>query len=77
MNNRHDIEPPLLMLAGLPLMIGLAIGYGSAISGIALPLLLPYIISDSGINASYLLVACVSVWWDSYCLRHNSAFVFL
>jgi uncharacterized protein len=52
--------PPLLMLVGLPLLIGLAIGYGSAISGIALPLLLPYIINDSGIHTSSLLVACVS-----------------
>jgi integral membrane protein (TIGR00529 family) len=52
--------PSLLMLAGLPLLIGLAIGYGPAISGISMPLLLPFIVSNSGINAGYLLVACVS-----------------
>jgi integral membrane protein (TIGR00529 family) len=52
--------PPILMLAGLPLLIGAAIGYGPAIAGIALPLLLPYIIDSSGIHTTALLVASAS-----------------
>jgi integral membrane protein (TIGR00529 family) len=52
--------PPLLMLIGMPLLIGLAIGYGPAISGIALPLLLPYIVNGSGIHTNALFVACLS-----------------
>lgn len=52
--------PSLLMLVGLPLVIGIAIGYGPAISGIALPLLVPYIVTGSGLQSQALLVAYVS-----------------
>ncbi|MDA8124131.1 MAG: DUF401 family protein [Deltaproteobacteria bacterium] len=49
--------PPILMLAGLPLLIGATLGYGAAIAGISLPLLMPYIIDGSGIHTTALLVA--------------------
>ena len=52
--------PSLLMLVGIPLLLGIAIGYGPAVSGIALPLLLPYIITSSGLQSRALLVAYVS-----------------
>jgi hypothetical protein len=52
--------PSLLMLVGLPLLIGIAIGYGPAIAGIALPLLVPYIVTCSGLQSQALLVAYVS-----------------
>lgn len=52
--------PSLVMLVGIPLIIGIAIGYGPAISGISLPLLLPYIVTGSVLHAPALLVAYVS-----------------
>ncbi len=52
--------PPILMLAVLPLLIGLATGISMAFVGIALPLLLPYIALDSGISGPALLLAFVS-----------------
>jgi uncharacterized protein len=52
--------PPVLMLVGVPILIALALGYGPAISGVALPLLLPYIVTSSGIQTPTLLLACVS-----------------
>jgi integral membrane protein (TIGR00529 family) len=52
--------PPLLMLAGLPLVIGMTLGYGPGIAGIALPLLLPYIVDGAGLHPTALLVASVS-----------------
>ncbi len=52
--------PDLLVLVALPLLLGLSTGYSPAVAGIALPLLLPYIVSSSGINAPVLLVAYVS-----------------
>ena len=52
--------PSVLILVGIPLLIGLATGYGPAVVGIALPLLSPYIISGSVIHIGALLVACVS-----------------
>ncbi|MDO8687480.1 MAG: DUF401 family protein [Dehalococcoidales bacterium] len=52
--------PDLLVLVALPLLLGLSTGYSPAVAGIALPLLLPYIVSGSGINAPVLLVAYVS-----------------
>lgn len=51
---------PLLILIVLPLLVGLAIGFGPAISGIGMPLLLPYIVNSSGIHLEALLVASVS-----------------
>ena len=52
--------PSVLILVGIPLLIGLATGYGPAVVGISLPLLSPYIINGSGIHIGALLVACVS-----------------
>jgi len=52
--------PPILILAVLPLLIGLATGISMAFVGIALPLLLPYIALDSGISGPALLLAFVS-----------------
>ena len=52
--------PPVLMLAVLPLLIGLATGISMAFVGVALPLLLPYIALDSGISSSALLLAFTS-----------------
>ena len=52
--------PPLIMLAAMPLLMGLATGISWAFAGIALPLLVPYIASGSGINGYALLLAYVS-----------------
>lgn len=52
--------PPVLIIVGLPLLMGLATGYGLAFSGVALPVLVPYIVAGSGINGSTLLLAFVS-----------------
>ncbi|UCH51870.1 MAG: DUF401 family protein, partial [Chloroflexota bacterium] len=52
--------PPSLMLVGLPLLMGLATGFGPAFVGLALPLLIPYIVVDSGINSGALILAYVS-----------------
>ncbi|MBI2288198.1 MAG: DUF401 family protein [Chloroflexi bacterium] len=52
--------PATVMLVALPLLIGLATGISMAFAGITLPLLVPYIISGSGINTYALLLAYVS-----------------
>jgi len=52
--------PPVLILAFLPLLIGIATGISMAFVGIALPLLLPYIVLDSGISGPALLLAFTS-----------------
>lgn len=52
--------PVLVILAALPFLMGFATGYSPAAIGIALPLLVPFIISDSGVNGYALLVAYVS-----------------
>ena len=52
--------PSAIILTGTPLLIGLAVGYGAAVSGISLPLMLPYIVDSSGIHTTALLVVCTS-----------------
>jgi uncharacterized protein len=52
--------PSVVILVGIPLLVGLAVGYGPAVSGIALPLMLPYIVNSSGIHTAALLVVSVS-----------------
>jgi integral membrane protein (TIGR00529 family) len=52
--------PSLLILAGIPLLLGVATGYGPATFGISMPLLLPFIITSSGLQWQALLVAFVS-----------------
>ena len=52
--------PALVMLVVLPFLTGLATGFSMAFVGIALPLLVPYIISDLGVNSYALLLAYVS-----------------
>ena len=52
--------PSILILAVLPLLIGLATGISMAFVGVALPLLLPYIVLDSDISGSALLLAFTS-----------------
>ncbi|MFC2071336.1 DUF401 family protein [Chloroflexota bacterium] len=49
--------PALVILVTLPLLMGLATGFSMAFAGITLPLLVPYIVSDSGINGYTLLLA--------------------
>ncbi|MBI4188114.1 MAG: DUF401 family protein [Chloroflexi bacterium] len=52
--------PASIVLVTLPLLIGLATGISMAFAGITLPLLVPYIVSSSGINNYALLLAYVS-----------------
>jgi len=52
--------PAVLTLVTLPFLIGLATGFSMAFVGVALPLLVPYIASDLGINYYALLLAYVS-----------------
>jgi integral membrane protein (TIGR00529 family) len=52
--------PASVILAVLPLLMGLATGFSMAFAGVALPLLVPYIASDLGINSYALLLAYVS-----------------
>ncbi len=52
--------PASVMLAVLPLLIGLATGFTIAFVGVALPLLVPYIASDPGINGNALFLAYAS-----------------
>ncbi|MDZ4231159.1 MAG: DUF401 family protein, partial [Dehalococcoidales bacterium] len=52
--------PAAVMLVALPLLIGLATGISMAFAGITLPLLIPYILTDSGLNTYALLTAYVS-----------------
>jgi uncharacterized protein len=52
--------PSIIILVGIPLLVGLAVGYGAAVAGISIPLMLPYIVNSSGIHTTALLVASVS-----------------
>ena len=52
--------PAVVMMVALPLLMGLATGYTMAAIGVALPLLVPYITSSSGISGPALLLAYVS-----------------
>lgn len=52
--------PSVIILVGIPLLVGLAVGYGPAVTGISLPLMLPYIVNSSGVHAAALLTVCVS-----------------
>ena len=52
--------PALAILAALPLLIGFATGASIAVVGIAFPLLVPFMTSDSGINSYALLLAYTS-----------------
>ncbi len=52
--------PALTILVVLPFIMGFATGFSSAFVGVALPLLVPFIISSSGVNGSALLLAYVS-----------------
>jgi len=52
--------PASIILISLPLMMGLAAGLSMAFAGIALPLLVPYIASDPGINGGALILAYTS-----------------
>ena len=52
--------PASVMLAALPFIMGFAAGLSMAFAGVALPLLMPYIASDSGVNGPTLLLAFVS-----------------
>jgi len=52
--------PTLLLLVVLPLLMGLATGLSWAFVGVALPLLVPYIVSGSGVSSGALLLAHVS-----------------
>jgi len=52
--------PALVILVALPLLMGLATGFSMGFAGIALPLLVPYIASDSSIHGYALLLAYTS-----------------
>jgi len=52
--------PALVILLVLPLLMGLATGYTVACVGIAFPLLVPFVVSDLGVNSYALLVAYAS-----------------
>jgi integral membrane protein (TIGR00529 family) len=52
--------PALVILAALPFLIGFATGIGIAFAGITLPLLAPFIISDTIFNSYALLLAFFS-----------------
>jgi integral membrane protein (TIGR00529 family) len=52
--------PVLLILIVLPLLMGLATGFSVVFAGIALPLLVPYIVTDAGMQWHALLVAYTS-----------------
>lgn len=52
--------PASVTLVTLPLLMGLATGISVAFVGVALPLLVPYIIANSGFNGYALLLAYVS-----------------
>jgi uncharacterized protein len=52
--------PPVVLIAGLPLLINFTTGYGASAAGIAFPLLLPYIVTGSGIQYGPLVLAIVS-----------------
>jgi len=52
--------PAFVVLVALPFLMGFATGIGMAFAGIAFPLLLPLIATDSGINSYALLLAFTS-----------------
>ncbi|MFC1966605.1 DUF401 family protein [Chloroflexota bacterium] len=52
--------PASVILVVLPLLMGLATGFTMAFVGVALPLLVPYIASDPGINGHALFLAYAS-----------------
>ncbi len=52
--------PALVMLLGLPLLIGVATGFSVAFVGVTMPLLIPYIATNGGISGGALLLAYVS-----------------
>jgi len=52
--------PSIVILVALPLLLGLATGFAMAFAGVALPLLIPYIMINSNINGYALLLAYVS-----------------
>ena len=52
--------PPVVLIAALPFLINLTTGYGSSAAGIAFPLLVPYIVTGSGIQYGALILAIVS-----------------
>jgi len=52
--------PSMVILVVLPFIMGFATGYSPAFAGVAFPLLVPYIVSDSVINSSALLLAYAS-----------------
>ena len=52
--------PAVLILAFLPMLMGMATGISMAFVGVAIPLLLPYITVSTGINGPALLLAYTS-----------------
>ncbi|MFC1908361.1 DUF401 family protein [Chloroflexota bacterium] len=52
--------PPVIILIALPALMGFAAGLSIAFAGVALPLLVPYFSSVSGINSAAVLLAYVS-----------------
>jgi integral membrane protein (TIGR00529 family) len=52
--------PPVLILAGLPFLMGLTLGYAPAMAGIALPLLASFIMDGAEIYSGSLIIAYTS-----------------
>ncbi len=52
--------PPVFILAGLPFLMGLALGYAPAMVGIAFPLLISFIIEGGQIRSGSLIIAFTS-----------------
>ena len=52
--------PAITILIALPFLIGFATGISMAFVGVAFPLLVPFIVLDSGINSQALMLAYVS-----------------
>ncbi len=52
--------PALVIIAAVPFLMGFATGVAVAFVGIAFPLLIPFIISDLGVNSYVLLLAYTS-----------------
>ena len=52
--------PTVFILAGLPFLMGLTLGYAPATAGIALPLLVSFIVDGADIHSGSLLLACTS-----------------
>ena len=49
--------PPLVILTGLPLLIGFSTGLSSAMVGITIPLLMPFLMRGSSIDGLSFLLA--------------------